>query len=144
MNYCFLHFKDSITISLRKFNYFNYIIFKIYRSIVLLNTMNKILKSIMTIKFNYVAKKHDLFSKKHFESRKSTFLKHVLHYFLKIIHSIWIDKKIVSLLLLDVVSVFDNVFHFRLLHNLRKRRIKKELTIWINNFFSSVTSSWKW
>ena len=125
LKYCSLQFKNSITISLRKNVKFDYIIFKAYRSIALLNIMSKTMKSVMIIKLNYATKKHGLFSKKHFDERKNTFSKHVFHYLIKIIHSVWINKKIVSLLLFDVMKIFDNVTHFRLLHNLKKRRIEK-------------------
>ena len=125
LKYCSLQFRNSITISLRKNVKFDYIIFKTYRSIALLNIMSKTIKSIIIIKLNYATKKHDLFSKKHFDERKNTFSKHVLHYLIEIIHSIWISKKIVSLLLFDVIKVFDNVTHFKLFYNLRKRRIEK-------------------
>jgi hypothetical protein len=40
------------------------------------------------------------------------------------------------MLLLNVIEAFDNVFHFKLLHNLRKRRIKNIYLIWIKNFLS--------
>jgi hypothetical protein len=40
------------------------------------------------------------------------------------------------MLLLNVIEVFDNVFHLRLLHNLKKRRIKNIYLTWMKNFFS--------
>lgn len=50
--------------------------------------MNKTLKSIITIKLNYATKKHKLLLKKHFEKRKNTFSKHVLHYLIETIYSV--------------------------------------------------------
>jgi hypothetical protein len=120
-------------IARRKLDYF---VFKAYRFIVLLNTLNKIMKSIMTIRLNYVAEKHNLLFKEHFEDRKSTISKHALHYIIEIINSTWINKKIATMLLLNVIEVFDNVSHFRLLHNLKKRRIEDIYLIWVKNFFS--------
>ena len=134
LKYCSLLFENSIMISLRKNVKFDYIIFKTYRLIVLLNIINKTMKSVIIIKLNYATKKHDLLLKKHFDERKNTFSKHVFHYLIKIIHSVWIDKKIVSLLLFDVIKIFDNVTHFKLLHNLKKRRIEKNFVAWINSF----------
>ena len=63
LKYCFKHFKESIIISLRKLNKFDYFIFKAYRSIVLLNTMNKIMKIIMTSRLSYATEKHEFLSK---------------------------------------------------------------------------------
>jgi hypothetical protein len=88
LEYCFKHFKEFITMSFRKINKFDYFVFKAYKLIVLLNTLNKIMKSIMTIRLNYAAKKHHLTLKKHFESRKNIVSKHAVHYIMKIINSI--------------------------------------------------------
>jgi hypothetical protein len=57
LEYCLKHFKEFITMFLRKINRSNYFVFKAYRSIALLNTLNKIMKSIMTIRLSYVAEK---------------------------------------------------------------------------------------
>jgi hypothetical protein len=40
------------------------------------------------------------------------------------------------MLLLNVIEAFNNVFYSRLLHNLKKRRIKSIYLIWIKSFFS--------
>jgi hypothetical protein len=120
----------------RKINKFDYFVFKTYRFIALLNILNKIMKSIMTIRLSYATKKHNLLLRKHFESRKNIVLKHVLHYIIETINSIWISKKIATMLLLNVIEVFDNVSHFRLLHNLKKRRIENIYLTWVKNFFS--------
>jgi hypothetical protein len=90
----------------------------------------------MTIRLNYAAKKHNLLFKEHFEDRKKMISKHALHYIVKTISSIWINKKTTTMLLLNVVEIFDNVSHFRLLHNLKKRRIKSIYLIWVKNFLS--------
>ncbi len=90
----------------------------------------------MTIKLNYAAKKHNLLLRKHFENRKNIVSKHALHYIIKIINSIWISKKIATMLFLNVIEVFDNVLHFKLLHNLRKRHINDVYLIWMKSFLS--------
>ncbi len=124
LKYCFKHFKEFITMFFRKINKSDYVVFKTYRFIALLNILNKLMKSIMTTRLNYAAKKHNLLFKEHFENRKNIVSKHVLHYIIEIINLIWINKKITIMLLLNVIEVFDNIFHLRLLHNLKKRRIK--------------------
>jgi hypothetical protein len=40
------------------------------------------------------------------------------------------------MLLLNVIKAFDNVFHFRLLHNLKKRHIESIYLIWVKSFLS--------
>jgi hypothetical protein len=136
LKYCLKHFREFITMFLRKINKSNYFVFKTYQSIVLLNTLNKIMKSIMTTRLNYAAKKHNLLFRKHFENRKKIVSKHALHYIMKTINSVWINKKIAFMLLLNVIEAFNNVSHFRLLHNLKKRRIKSIYLIWMKNFLS--------
>jgi hypothetical protein len=90
----------------------------------------------MTIRLNYVAEKHNLLLKEHFEDRKNIVSKHVLHYIIEVINFVWINKKIATMLLLNVIKVFDNVSYFKLLHNLKKRRIKDIYLIWVKSFFS--------
>ncbi len=90
----------------------------------------------MTIRLNYAAKKHNLLLKEHFENKKKIVSKHALHYIIETINSIWVSKKITTMLLLNVIEIFDNVSHFKLLHNLRKRRIKSIYLIWVENFLS--------
>jgi hypothetical protein len=136
LEYCLKHFRKFITMFLRKINKSDYFVFKTYRFIALLNILNKIMKSIMTIRLSYVAKKHNLLLKKHFEDRKNIVSKHVLHYIVETINSIWVSKKIATMLLLNVIEAFDNVSHFRLLHNLKKRRIENIFLTWVKSFFS--------
>jgi hypothetical protein len=136
LEYCLKHFKEFITMFFRKVNKSNYFVFKAYRFIALLNTLNKIMKFIITIRLSYAAKKHNLLLKEHFESRKKIVSKHALHYIIETINSIWVSKKIATMLLLNVIEAFDNVFHSRLLHNFKKRRIESIYLIWVKSFFS--------
>jgi hypothetical protein len=122
--HCFKHFREFITMSFRKINKSNYFVFKVYKFIILLNTLNKIIKSIITIRLNYATKKHNLLFTKSFENQKNIVSKQVLHYIIETINLIWINKKIATMLLLKLIKIFDNVSHFRLLHNLKKCRIK--------------------
>jgi hypothetical protein len=126
-----------MTLDHDKINKSDYFVFKTYRFIALLKILNKLMKSIITIRFSYVAKKHNLLLKKHFEDRKNIVSKHALHYIIETINSVWVNnKKTATMLLLNVIEVFDNVSHFRLLHNLKKRQIKDIYLIWVKNFLS--------
>ncbi len=136
LKYCFKHFREFIMIFLRKINKSNYSVFKAYRFIALLNILDKLIKSIMTTRLSYAAKKHNLLLKEHFESRKDIVSKHVLHYIIETINSVWISKKTATMLLLNVIEAFDNVSHFRLLYNLKKRQIENIYLIWMKNFLS--------
>ena len=63
-------FRITKTIILKKIEKNDQIFFKSYRSIVLLNTMNKILKSIIINKIIELAKKNSLLSKSQMNVRK--------------------------------------------------------------------------
>ena len=136
LKYCLKHFKKSIIISLRKSDKFDYSIFKAYRSIVFLNTMNKIMKIIMTSRLSYATEKHEFLSRNQFESRQKIFIEHVLHFIIEKIHTIWINDETAIMLFLNVTEIYDNVCHFRLFHNLKKIRIKNNSLRWIISFFS--------
>ncbi len=136
LEYCLKHFREFITMFLRKINKSDYFVLEVYRLIALLNTLDKIMKSIMTIRLSYAAKKHNLLLRKHFEDRKDIVSKHALHYIIEVINSIWVNKKIATMLLLNVIDAFDNVSHSRLLHNLRKRRIENIYLVWIKSFLA--------
>jgi hypothetical protein len=125
-----------VTLILKIFNYLNSNIFKIYKLIIFLNIMSKIIKSIMIIWLSYVMKKHNLLSRKHFDNRKNIILKHAFHYIVKRIHSTWTNKKVITILLLNVTKIFDNVSHSRLFHNLRKKDINESYLIWMTSFLT--------
>ena len=136
LKYCLKHFRKSIIISLRKLKKLDYFIFKVYRSIAFFNIMSKIMKIIMISKFNYAAEKHELLSRNQFENKQKVFIEHVLHFITKRIHTAWVNDEITIMLFLNVTEVYDNVCHFRLFHNLKKRRIENNNLRWIINFFS--------
>ncbi len=110
LKYCFKHFREFITMFLRKVNKSNYFVFKAYRLIVLLNTLDKIMKFIMMTRLSYAAKKHNLLLREHFESRKKIVSKHALHYIIETINSIWVSKKIATMLLLNVIEALITSF----------------------------------
>ena len=88
LKYYFKHFRKSIIISLRRSNKLDYFIFKVYRSIVLFNIMNKIMKIIMISRLSYAAEKHEFLSRNQFENRQRVFIEHVLHFITKRIHTV--------------------------------------------------------
>ena len=143
LKYCFKHFRESIIISLRKSDKFDYFILKAYRSIVFLNTMNKIMKIIMTSRLSYATEKHEFLSRNQFENKQKVFIEHVLHFIIERIHTIWVNDEITIMLLLNVTKVYDNVCHFRLFHNLKKRRIENNSLRWIISFFSKKYTIFK-
>ena len=101
------------------------------------------MKIIMTSKLSYATEKHEFLSRNQFESRQKVFIEHVLHFITERIHTIWINDEIAIMLLLNVTESYDNVCHFRLFHNLKKRRIKDNNLKWIISFFSKKYTIFK-
>ena len=63
-------FRETKIIMLKKIKKSDYTFFKIYRSIALLNTINKLLKSIMINKITKIAKKNSLLSKSQMNAKR--------------------------------------------------------------------------
>jgi len=135
------HFRQSTTIVLRKPGKDDYTQPKSYRPIALLNTTGKALESVIGTRLMYLADKYDLLPETHIGGRKMMSTEHAVHLILERIHTAWKQKKVASLLLLDVSGAFDNVSHPRLLHNLRKRRIDPTTVQWIKSFLENRTTT---
>ena len=129
--YCSKHFKKSITIFLKKLDKNTYNIFKIYKSIILFNIIDKIFESIMTNKLAWATKTHNLLFNLHIRKRRDISLKLTIYILIKRIHATWENKRVINVLLLNVSNAFDNVSHQRLLHNFRKRKIENSILSWI-------------
>jgi ribonuclease HI len=143
LGYCPAHFKETITVALRKPGKDDYTQPKSYRPIALLNTLGKALEAIIANRLTYLADTYHLLPSRHTGGRKLASTDHAIHLLLQRIHEAWADGQVASLLLLDVSGAFDNVSRERLLHNLRKRRINQTLVRWIDSFLSDRTSTLK-
>jgi ribonuclease HI len=141
--YCPVHFKEAITVVLRKPGKDDYTQPKSYRPIALLNTLGKALEAIIANRLTYLVDTYQLLPKRHTGGRKLASTDHAIHLLLQRIHRAWAEGKVASLLLLDVSGAFDNVSRRRLLHNLRKRRINQSLVGWIDSFLSDRSSTLK-
>lgn len=133
--YCPRHFREARTIALRKPGKSDYSIPKSYRPIALLNTIGKALEGIMATRIGYLAETHHLLPNFHFGGRKGQGTDVALHAVTEAIRNAWKRGKVASVLL-DISGAFDNTSHRRLLHNLRKRRIHKQIIAWIESFLS--------
>jgi hypothetical protein len=114
----------------------NYTNVKTYKSIVLLNTLEKILKSVIARRINDLTKTHDLLFVNQMNERKNRSCETVLKLLTKQIHTIWnmSKDKITTLLKMNVIEAYDHISRERLLHNLKKRRISTWIVTWTNNF----------
>jgi ribonuclease HI len=141
--HCPTHFKETITVVLRKPGKDDYTQPKAYRPIALLNTLGKALEAIIATRLAYLADVYHLLPSRHTGGRKLASTEHAMHLLLQHIHRAWAEGKVASLLLLDVSGAYDNVAHERLLHNLRKRRVNQTLVRWVESFLSGRTTTLK-
>lgn len=74
--YCPKHFRESITVSLCKPNKPDYSIPKAYRPIALLNTMGKVMESIIATRLSFATEAHNLLPRSHFGDRRGTSPEH--------------------------------------------------------------------
>mgnify|MGYP001335162396 FL=1 len=123
IQHCPQHFKHSTTVVIPKPGKPSYRETKEYRLIALMNTVGKILDSIITRRLQYYAEQYHLLPRNHTGRRKATSSEHALHLLVEEIYEAWRNDKVASLLLLDVTGAFHNVSHQRLTHNPRKRHI---------------------
>ncbi len=116
-----------------KKNYFNA---KIYKSIVLLDTLSKILKFIIFEHLQNIIKVCDLILNIQMRIYKQKLTDTTLQLITEKIHIVWSDirRKVISLLSLNEKSAFNNVVHSKLLHDIKKRRVLRLLLKFVKNF----------
>jgi hypothetical protein len=138
--YCPQHFKHSTTVVIPKLGKATYRETKSYRPIAHMNTIGKMLDSVIARRLQYYAEKFHLLPRNHTGGRKATSCEHALHLLVEKIHSAWNSGKVATLLLLDIAGAYDNVSHARLIHNLRKRHINPMLTGWLSSYLKDRTT----
>jgi hypothetical protein len=136
LNYHSRCFREIHIIVLKKSRKKNYTNVKTYKSIALLNTFDKILKSMIARRINDLTKIYDLLFVNQMNERKNRNCETILKLLTKQIHTIWnMNKnKITTLLSMNVIEAYDHVSRERLLHNLKKKRISTWIIAWTNNF----------
>ncbi len=119
-----------------KKDYFNA---KIYKSIVLLNTLSKILKFIIFKHLQNVIEACDSILNIQMKVCKHKSINTTLQLIIEKIHTVWSDmrRRVVSLLSLNEKSAFDNVTYSRLLHDMKKRKVFRLLLEFVKNFLKN-------
>ncbi len=148
LNYHSLCFRETHIIALKKSRKKNYTNVKTYKSIVLLNILDKALKSIILDKalksiiaqrISDLTKTHDLLSVNQMSERRNRSCETTLELLIEQIHTVWnmSKNKMITLLNMNVVEIYDHVSRTRLLHNFRKRRILTWIIVWTNSFMQN-------
>jgi hypothetical protein len=137
------HFRESVTVTLRKPGKSDYGQVKSYRPVAPLNTLGKVMDSIIAKRISHAVETHNLLPAQHMGGRRGASTEQAVHILLERIHTSWkiYPPNIASVLFLDVSGAFDHVSHKRLLHNLRKRRMDLNTIGWIRSFLSDRTTT---
>ena len=133
-------FKRTSTAILRKPNKPDYTKPNAYRPIALENTIGKVLESVIAEMISYLTEKFHLIPEHHFGGRPGRTTEDAMMILTENIHAAWKKKEIYSVIFMDVAGAFNNVHHNRLIHNLRKRHIPKQITQWIYSFLQERTT----
>ena len=136
-------FKTANTITLKKTGKDDYSAPNAYRPIALLNTLGKIMESIMSQKITHLAETHRLLPDTQMGARRGRSTESTLELLTEQIHTVWGQgtDKVATLLSIDVAGAYDTVTHRRLIHNLRKTKIPKWITDWVNSFLNERSTT---
>lgn len=96
---------------------------EVIRPVALLNTLGKILESIVATRIAWAVEEYGLLPKTHLGGRKGISVDHVIQLILDRVHRAWREGRKVSMLLLDQAGAYDNVSHQRLLSNIKRLRL---------------------
>ncbi len=116
-----------------KKDYFNA---KIYKSIVLFNTLSKILKFIIFKHLQNVIEACNSILNTQMKAHKHKSTDRTLQLIIEKIHIMWSNtrRRVVLLLSLNEKNAFNNVMHSKLLHDMKKRKVSRLLLKFVKNF----------
>jgi len=135
--------KTFTTVVLRKPGKPHYDVPKAYCPIALLNTMWKVLTAIVADQITFLTEKHQLLLKNHFGGRPGRTTTDAMHLLTLRIKAAWRTGKVVAVLFLDIEGTFPNAVPKRLVHNLRKQRIPRKYTKFVDNMLRGRVTTLK-
>jgi hypothetical protein len=117
--------KEASIVIIRKPDKPDYTDSTVYRLIALFNTLEKAFEAIVAKRIRFLAETHALLPSTQMGARKQRSVDTALHLLFEKIYTVWAGNKpkIVTLLSIDVASVFDKVSYARFTHNLKRRKI---------------------
>ena len=107
-----------------------------WRPIALLNTVGKVMETIVCERITEAAEKHGLLPANQMGNRKNRSTELAVRLLIDQIRTAWSYRAITSLLQLDIKGAFDTVCHLRLLDTLRKMGFPPWLTRWIRSYLT--------
>src|SRR6266702_1713140 len=135
--------KTFTTVVLRKPGKPRYDIPKAYRPIALLNTMSKVLTSIIAEQLTFYSEKHQLLPKHHYGGRLARTTTDAMHALTYKIKNAWRKHEVVSVLFLDIEGAFPNAVNEKLIQNMKKRRVPTKLVQFTANLLRERSTTLK-
>ena len=135
--------KAFTTIVLRKPGKPRYDIPKAYRPIALLNTLAKVLTSIVAEQLTFYSEKYQLLPVQHYGGRPARTTTDAMHALTYKIKGAWRKKKVVSVLFLDIEGAFPNAVNEKLIRNMRRRCVPTKLIQFTENLLGNRTTQLK-
>lgn len=115
--------RTSTTLVLRKPGRPTYDIAKSYRPIGLLNTIGKLLSTLIAADLSFLVEKHHLLPAHQFGGRPGRTTTDAIHLLTAKVKDAWRKGQVATALFLDVQAAFPNTVKSRLLHNLQCTRV---------------------
>ncbi|KAJ5330237.1 reverse transcriptase, partial [Penicillium atrosanguineum] len=112
---------SSITVTLHKGGPKDYRMLKLCRRVALLNTLGKLLKTVIVTRISWAAEK-GILPKGRLGGRRGV-CRSRNQLILNQVYKAWSMNRKVGILLLDVSGAYDNVSHERLLYNIKKLKL---------------------
>src|SRR5882724_5781646 len=109
--------RESVTVVLRKPGKADYMVPNVYWLVAFINTMAKVLSACIAEDLMHAIETHDLLPRNHFGSRPGWTMMDSLHYVMKFMKDAWRRKEVVSILFLDIRSIFPSVVLEWLVHD---------------------------
>ena len=134
-------FHKAQTIFLQKPGKTDYSSPKAYRPIALLNTLGKLLESIVAHRLREISEENSLLPNSQHGARPNRSTSSALFILKERLKLIKEYNLIPSILALDVQKAFDNVSHERLIHNLRSKRVPTPIVRWVTSFLGSRSTT---
>jgi len=136
-------FKHTTTVVLRKPNKPDYTKAKAYRPVALESTLGKVMGSVIAEIMSYLTETYELLPAHHFGGRPGRSAEDAMMILSESIYKAWKNKKVFTVVFMDVAGAFNNVHHKRLIHNLRQRRIPETISRWINSFLQGRSTQFQ-
>ena len=114
-----------------------YNIAKAYRPIGLLNTIGKLLSTLITADLSYLVEKHSLLPTGQFGSCPGHNTANAIHLLTHTIKYAWRAGKVAVALFLDVQGAFPNTMKDRLIHNMKTLRVPSHYISLIDNMLTN-------